>query len=70
VKHPRPQDARRDLRKLWSKIAVYSCSDGTLRIEPMWSRKFKNPGVFTRMHSAYLVRAVLGLPNKQIKWKA
>ena len=68
VKHPRPQDARRDLRTLWSSVAVYSCGDGTLRIEPAWRKKFKRPGVITRMHSAYMVQAVLAMPLKKIDW--
>ena len=69
MKRPRPQDARRDLRRLWSSVAVYSCADGTLRIEPTWSKRFKRPGVLTRMHSAYLVECVLRVP-KRINWKA
>lgn len=75
MKRPRPQDARRDLRRLWSAVAVYSCADGTLRIEPTWDKRYRShgalgPGMFSRMHSAYLVESVLRLPKKRIDWKA
>lgn len=77
MKRPRPQDARRDLRKMWTSVAVYSCADGTLRIEPVWNKKRygvyterngSGPGMFSRMHSAYLVESVLRLPKKRINW--
>jgi hypothetical protein len=68
MKRTRPQDARKALRKLWSRAAVYSCADGTLRIEPAWGKKFNNPGVLTRMHSAYMVQCLLDLPLKRINW--
>jgi len=68
LKRPRPQDARRDLRQLWSSVAVYSCADGTLRIEPTWRKKFRQPGFLTRGHSAYMVQALLAMPLKRIDW--
>ena len=68
MKRPRPQDARRDLRKLWSSVAIYSCADGTLRIEPTWRKTFNRPGMLTRMHSAYLMEALTAMPKRQIKW--
>lgn len=68
MKRPRPQDARRDLRALWSAVAVYSCADGTLRIEPTWRKRFNRPGMLTRMHTAYAVQAVLAMPVKSINW--
>ena len=69
MKRPRPQDARRDLRSLWSSVAVYSCADGTLKIEPTWRKRFCRPGMLTRMHSAYAVESILALPKKRINWK-
>lgn len=70
MKRERPSNARRAMRTLWSAVAVYSCADGTLKIEPTWRKKFRNPGVITRMHSAYMVQCVLMLPLKRINWKA
>ena len=69
MKRPRPQDARRDLRSLWSSVAVYSCADGTLRVEPTWRKRFNRPGVLTRLHSAYMVQAVLAMPLRKIDWE-
>lgn len=66
IKRMRPQDARRSLKKLWSSVAVYSCSDGTLKMEPKWRHEV--PGFFTRMASAERVAAVLSLPIKKINW--
>lgn len=65
----RPQDARRDLRTLWSSVAVYSCADGTLRLEPTWRKQFDKPGMLTRMHVAACVFDVLSLPAKRINWE-
>lgn len=62
--------ARRVLRRLWAKVAVSSCSDGTLRIKPVYRKQFRNPGVLTRMYSARMVEEVLNLPVKKINWKA
>jgi hypothetical protein len=64
MKHPRPQDARKALKRMWSSVAVYSCIDGTLRIEPTWKER---SGVFTRAHSAYLVECLMRLPRKRTK---
>lgn len=69
MKRPRPQDARRDLKKLWRHVAVYSCADGSLKIEPKWNGHYDTPGVITRMHSAYLVESVLAMKVKRIDWK-
>lgn len=66
MKEPRPQDARRALKRMWSAVAVYSCADGTLRIEPKWSDR--RAGLLTRMHSAYMVERLLGLPRRRINW--
>ena len=68
LKRPRPQDARRALRSLWSSVAVYSCADGTLRVEPAWRKRFNKPGVLTRMHTAYMLQALLAMPLKRIKF--
>lgn len=70
MKRPRPQDARKALRSLWSSVAVYSCADGTLRVEPAWRKRYKAPGVLTRMHSAYMTQVLLAMPLKRINWKA
>ena len=64
-----PTNARRVLRKIWSRVAVYSCADGTLKLEPVWAKAFRRPGVLTRMHSAAMIEDVLGLPRKRIDWK-
>jgi hypothetical protein len=66
MKSPRPQDARRYLKAIWKRVAVYSCADGTVKLEPVWNGR---PGMFTRMHSADMVALVLGLPEKRINWK-
>ena len=69
MKRTRPQDARRELRAMWSKVAVYSCADGTFRIEPQWRKKYQSPGLFGRMHAAVLVLDVLSLTEMRIDWK-
>ena len=48
---------------------MYSCADGTLRVEPTWRKRFRRPGVMTRMHTAYMMQAVLAMPLKRIKWE-
>lgn len=63
-------NARRVLRRLWSSVAVYSCADGTLRIEPAYRKQYRSPGMLTRMYSARMVQDVLNLPVKRINWKA
>ena len=65
-----PTNARRSLRIMWDKVAVYSCADGTFRIEPKWRKSFNRPGMLTRMHTAVLIGDVLNLPVKKINWKA
>lgn len=55
-------------------MAVYSCADGTLRVEPTWAKRFRShgalgPGMFTRMHSAYLVESLMAMPRRPINWK-
>ena len=66
MKAIRPQDARRALKRMWSSAAIYSCADGTLRIEPTWADK--RAGLLTRTHSAYMVECLLRLPRKRINW--
>lgn len=79
MKRIRPQDARRALKRMWSNAAVYSCADGTLRIEPTWNkaiygvyteRNGGGPGVISRMHAAYMVECLLTMPCKRINWTA
>lgn len=78
AKNPRPSDARRVLKRMWTNVAVYSCADGTLRIEPTWNKAIYGtytpkdgggPGMFSRMHSAYLVECLMMLPRKKVNWK-
>lgn len=53
---------------MWSKVAVYSCADGTIKLEPVWKGRIA-PGLFDRMHAANMVAQVLALPAKRINWK-
>ena len=69
MKRSRPQDARRELRRMWSSVAVYSCADGTFRVEPKWRKKYSAPGMFTRINAAVLVGDMLKMPTKRIDWK-
>ena len=78
MKHPRPQDARKALKRMWTSVAVYSCADGSLRIEPTWNKAIYGtytekdgggPGMFSRMHSAYMVECLIKLPKKRINWR-
>lgn len=78
MKKIRPQDARRALKRIWSAVAVYSCADGTLKIEPTWNAAIYGkyteqngggPGLFSRMHSAHMVERLLMLPKKPINWR-
>ena len=77
AKQPRPQDARKALKRMWTNVAVYSCADGTLRVEPTWNKTIYGfytekdgggPGVFSRMHAAYMVECLMRLPRKRINW--
>lgn len=78
MKQIRPQDARRALKRMWSAVAVYSCADGTLKVETVWNKEIYGtyserhgggPGLISRMHSAYMVECLLMLPNKRINWR-
>ena len=55
----RPQDARRDLRKMWKSVKAVSQADGDIRLCPVWKG---SPGVLTRMRAANLVEALIALP--------
>lgn len=64
MKRPRPQDARRDLRRYWSKVKVQSCADGSLHITPTWRRKYRRHGVITRMNAAYLAESLFDIGER------
>jgi hypothetical protein len=51
-------------RRVWSKVRVYSCADGTMRIEPKWRKEFAKPGVFTRMYLAERLQTAM---NRALK---
>ena len=62
MKKIRPQDARRALRSLWKDVRFSPCADGTIRIVPVWKG---GPGLFTRLHAANMVDAVLNIKGKK-----
>ena len=55
----KPTTARRILKGLWSKVKVQSCADGTFRILPVWRKKYRRPGVLTRMYAASQAEQVI-----------
>lgn len=57
--------ARRSLRTAWSDAKVLSCADGSIRIEPKYRRKYRKPGVITRMYLARMVADCLNIRGKK-----
>jgi len=58
--------AQHAIKRLWSRVKVQSCADGTLVLRPTWRRAYRDPGVITRLHGAYCLQGFL---NLKLKWK-
>lgn len=67
MKAPSSTSCRRALKTMWAKVAVYSCADGTVKLEPVWKGKGL-PGLLDRLHAAHLVERLLGVPVKKVNW--